>query len=196
MMPTTVPALAIGMPMSCRPPAIAPIFLWCTIILGTPGPQTGAMMSWVRQSVQNAGVTQKPVAMDEWNTQATGSDQNVSNIAGLHATMVLAEALRNQISMASRWDLANGWANGDDQGMFNIGDEPGGVAKWNARPAFYYMHFFQKFFGDRMVGSLSTVANIVSYGSSFSSGQSGVVLVNTGNTDQLTTVAFNNFAIG
>jgi len=166
------------------------------IILSTPASMTSAMMGWVKSSVQNAGITQKPVAMDEWNIQATGSEQSVSNISGLHAIMVLAEVQRNQISMSSRWDLANGWSNGDDQGMFNIGDEPGGVAKWNARPAFYYMHFFQKYFGDRMVSSVSTSPNIVSYGSSFSSGQAGVVLVNTGSSDQVVTVAFNNFAIG
>lgn len=167
------------------------------VILGTPVPGTSSMMSWVASSVQSAGVTQKPVAMDEWNMQATGSDQNVSNIAGLHAVMTLGEVLKNQISMASRWDLANGWSNGDDQGMFNIGDEPGGVAKWNARPAFYYMYFFQNYFGDRMVSSsVSGSPDIVSYGSSFSSGQAGVVLVNQGSTDHVVTVSFKNFLAG
>ena len=166
-------------------------------ILGTPGPATAAMMSWVATSIQNAGVTQKPIAFDEWNIQATGSDQNVSNIAGLHAVMVLGEALKNKISMAGRWDLANGWVNGDDQGMFNIGDEPGAVAVWNPRPVYYYMYFFQKYFGDRMVGSnVSGSTDIVSYGSSFSSGQAGVILVNTGSSDHVVTVAFNNFSIG
>jgi hypothetical protein len=167
------------------------------IILSTPAPITSTMMSWVKTSVQNAGVIQKPVAMDEWNIQATGSMQNVSNIAGLHAVMTLGEALKNQISMASRWDLANGWGNGDDQGIFNIGDEPGGVAIWNPRPAFYYMYFFQKYFGDRMVSStVSGNTNIISYGSSFSSGQAGVVLVNTGSAQQVVSVTFKNFAAG
>jgi len=166
------------------------------VILGTPAPVTSSMMSWVKSSVQNAGVTQKPVALDEWNIQATGSGQNVSNIAGLHAVMTLGEMIKNQVSMASRWDLANGWAGGDDQGMFNIGDEPNGVAKWKPRPAFYYMNFFQKYFGDRMVSSVSASLNITSYGSTFSSGQAGVVLVNTSGADQKVAVAFNNFAIG
>jgi hypothetical protein len=167
------------------------------IILNTPATETIAMVNWVKNSVQNKGVTQKPLALDEWNIQATGSEQSVSNISGLHAVMNLAEVLRNQISMASRWDLANGWAAGDDQGMFNIGDEPS-ADKWNARPAFYYMYFFQKYFGDRMVNSTVTGGNsaLRSYGSSFSSGEASVVLVNTGSVDQVATVAFNNFAIG
>ena len=169
-------------------------------ILSTPAPATSAMMSWVKTSAQNTGVTQKPVAMDEWNIQATGYSQMVSNIAGLHAVMVLGEALKNQVSMASRWDVANSWANGDDMGMFSnssgSGAEPGAPA-WNPRPAFYYMYYFQKYFGDRLVGStVSGSSDIVSYGSSFSSGQAGVVLVNQGAFDHVVNIAFNNYAIG
>ena len=168
-------------------------------IFGTPAQQTALMMSWVKTSIQSAGVTQKPVAMDEWNIEATGSAQNVSNIAGLHAVMTLGEVLKAQISMASRWDVANGWGNGDDQGMFsnyyNSDIEPG-APKWNARPAFYYMYYFQKYFGDRLVASTSTSADIVSYGSSYTSGQAGVTLVNTANTTHVVKVTFKNFAAG
>jgi hypothetical protein len=168
-----------------------------SVILNTPQSVTSNMMTWVKNSAILAGVTQKPVALDEWNIQATGSGQNVSNIAGVDAVMTLGEILRNQFSMASRWDLANGYGNGDDQGMFNIGDEPGGVAKWNARPAYYYMYFFQKYFGDRMVNSSINGSNdIISYGSSFSSGQAGVILVNQGSTSHTVTVTFSNFLAG
>jgi hypothetical protein len=103
--------------------------------------------------------------------------------------------------MASRWDLANSWDNGDDQGIFNNAaqtslSEPG-VPAWNPRPAFYYMYFFQKYFGDRMVAStVSGASDIVSYGSTFSSGQAGAVLVNQGSIDHIVNVQFNNFAIG
>jgi hypothetical protein len=169
-------------------------------IFATAAPATSAMMSWVKTSASNAGVTQKPVAMDEWNIQATGSSQQVSNIAGVHAVMVLGEALKNQVSMTSRWDLANSWAGGDDMGIFNnssgSGAEPNAPA-WNPRPAFYYMYFFQKYFGDRMVASsVSGASDIVSYASSFSSGQAGVVLVNQGSVSHTVNVAFNNYAIG
>jgi len=166
------------------------------VILNTPAPVTSQMLSWIKTSVSNAGVTQKPLALDEWNIQAVGSAQNVSNIAGLHAVMTLGEVLKSQFSMASRWDLANGWDTGNDQGMFNIGDEIG-IAKWNPRPAFYYMYFFQKYFGDRMVSSLVTNnSDVVSYGSSFSSGEAGVILVNKAAGDHAVTVTFKNFAAG
>ncbi|SHM42845.1 alpha-L-arabinofuranosidase [Mucilaginibacter sp. OK098] len=166
------------------------------VILNTPAPVTSQMLSWIKTSVSNAGVTQKPLALDEWNIQAVGSAQNVSNIAGLHAVMTLGEVLKSQFSMACRWDLANGWDTGNDQGMFNIGDEIG-IAKWNPRPAFYYMYFFQKYFGDRMVSSLVTNnSDVASYGSTFSSGEAGVILVNKAAGDHAVTVTFKNFAAG
>lgn len=166
------------------------------VILATPQAVTSSMMNWVKTSVTNAGVTQKPVALDEWNIFSTGSKQMVSNVAGVHAALVLGETLKNQFSMACRWDLANGWDSGNDHGLFNIGDEPG-AAKWNARPAFYYMYFFQKYFGDRIVSSSVTgSADIVSYASSFTSGQAGTVLVNKGSADQVVTISYKNFAAG
>jgi hypothetical protein len=166
------------------------------VILATPAPVTTSMMNWVKTSATNAGVTQKPVALDEWNIFSTGSKQMVSNVAGVHAVMVLGEVLKNQFSMASRWDLANGWDSGNDHGLFNIGDEPG-AAKWNARPAFFYMYYFQKYFGDRMVTSTVTGStDIYSYASSFTSGQAGTVLVNRGSADKVVTLSFKNFALG
>jgi hypothetical protein len=158
------------------------------------------MMSWIKSSAQAAGVTQKPVAMDEWNIFATGSNQMVSNVAGLHAVMVLGEALKDQISMASRWDLANSWDGGDDQGLFNNSSPAGGAEPnapaWNARPAFYYMYYFQNFIGDHLVSSSSNSGDIVSYGSSYTSGQAGVILVNQGTGDHVVNINFKNFAAG
>ena len=172
-----------------------------SVILGTPVSSTQSMVNWVKSSATGASVAQKPIAMDEYNIFATGSNQMVSQIAGVHGVMVLGESLKNQISMASRWDLANGWANGDDMGMFNnssqtSGSEPGAAA-WNPRPAYYYMYYFQKYFGDRMVASTVTgSSDILSYASMFSSGQAGDILVNTSSTDHTVTIGINNFLPG
>ncbi len=169
-------------------------------ILGTPIPGTSLMMNWIKSSATAAGTIQKPVAMDEWNIQAVGSSQMVSNIAGIHAVMTLGEALKNQISMASRWDLANSYDSGDDMGIFNNSSstdsaEPNAPA-WNPRPAFYYMSFFQNYIGDHLVTSTTTNADIVNYGSSYTSGQAGVILVNKGTVNHVVTVHFLNFASG
>ena len=171
------------------------------VILATPVSSTASMTNFIKSSATSAGVTQKPIAMDEYNLQATGSNQMVSHIAGVHGVMVLGEALKNQISMTSRWDLANGWDNGDDMGLFNnssqtSGSEPGAPA-WNPRPAYYYLYYFQHYFGDRMVASTVNGSNsILSYASMFTSGQAGDILVNTGSSDQAITIGISNFLPG
>jgi len=167
-------------------------------ILNTPSTETKAIMDYMNATTTKNNVSLKPIALTEWNIFAQGSKQMSSYIAGMHAAMSLGELLKNQFGMASRWDLANGWSNGNDQGMFNAGDEPDGVAKWNPRPAFYYMYYFQKYFGDRMVGSSVTGGNgdVLSYASSYSSGEAGVVIVNKGTASQTVKINISNFKPG
>ncbi len=165
-------------------------------ILNTPVPVTQTMMSYVKQSISSAGLIQKPVILGEWNIFSAGSKQAVSHINGLHAVMVLGESLNNQFGMTARWDLANGWDNGNDHGMFNSGDEPDGVPKWNPRPAFYHMYYFQKYLGDRLVSSTSSSADIISYASSFTSGETAVALVNKGADSKSVELSFKNFKKG
>lgn len=158
-----------------------------------------AAMTYLKNEMSAYGIAAKPIAMTEWNIQTVGSKQDVSNIAGVHAVITLGEFIKNQFGEASRWDLANGWNNGDDMGMFNNsagGAEPG-ASPWNPRPAFYYMYFFQKYFGDRMVSS--TVAGdtaVLCYASSFTSGESGIVLINKSSTAKNVSVSIKNFRPG
>jgi alpha-L-arabinofuranosidase len=169
-------------------------------ILNTASAVTSSMMTWIKSSAVVAGAKQMPVAMDEWNIFSEGSQQMVSNVAGLHAVLVLGEALKNQISMASRWDLANAWDNGNDQGMFSNSapdeDAEPNTPAWSPRPAFYYMYYFQKFVGDRLVSTSTTSSDVASYGSSFSSGQAGVILVNKTAGAHVVVVNFKNFRAG
>lgn len=86
--------------------------------------------------------------------------------------------------------------NGNDHGMFNIGDEPGGIPKWNPRPAFYQVYFFQKYTGDRRVASTSTDVTVVPYATSFSCGETGVVLVNKSANAKQAEIKMANFKKG
>jgi len=134
-----------------------------------------------------------PIALTEWNIFATGSAQAVSYINGMHATLVLGELIKNKYGQAMRWDLANGWNNGNDHGLFSRPDEPG-VPAGTPHAPFYYMYYFQKYFGDIMVGStVSGSSSIISYASSFSSGESGVVVVNKATTKQIVDLKMNNY---
>ena len=155
------------------------------------------IMSFLKKTITDAGQPIKPIALTEWNIFAVHSKQMVSYISGLHATMVLGELMKNKYGMASRWDLANGWSNGDDHGMFNNGDEPGGIPKWNPRPIYFYMYYFQKYFGDNMVNaSVSGSSDVVAYASTFHSGEVGLVIVNKGTSEQTVAVNLQHFGYG
>lgn len=164
-------------------------------VLNTASDHMVYMMNYVKNAITMAGAAMKPIALNEWNITSQGSMQQVSFINGIHAAILLGESLKNKYGMTSRWDLANGWDNGNDHGLFNIGDEPGGVSKWNPRPAFYYMYYFQKLIGDRLVNS-SVIGSVQAYASTFTSGQKGVILVNKGSTPQTTSVILQNTTAG
>jgi hypothetical protein len=134
-----------------------------------------------------------PVALTEWNIFAVGGKQAVSYVNGMHAALVLGELIKNQYGEATRWDLMNGWGNGDDMGLFASSDEPDVTLRIPHAP-FFYMYYFQKYFGDQMITSKVTGStNIVTYASSFSSGQSGIVIVNKGTVPQTVSLQLTNF---
>ena len=164
------------------------------VILNTAVTNTASMMSYVKTSFVSAGATVKPIALTEWNITAQGSMQQVSFVNGMHAAILLGEALKNKYGETSRWDLANAWSNGNDHGLFNIGDEPG-VNKWNPRPAFYYMYYFGKMIGDRLLNT-TVLGDVLAYASSFTSGEKGVILVNRGMASQTISITLKNATAG
>ncbi|MES2455434.1 MAG: alpha-L-arabinofuranosidase [Bacteroidota bacterium] len=166
-------------------------------ILNSPVQVTGSMMDWLKLTTQQGGVPMKPIALTEWNIGAEGNKQMVSHLAGIHAVMVFGELIKNRFGMASRWDIANGYNNGNDHGMFSMGDEGNGTAKWSPRPSFFYQYYFQRFLGDRMVSStVGGSSDVFAYASGFSSGEAGVVVVNRGLSAQVASVNISNFKAG
>ena len=165
-------------------------------ILNTAVGNTASMMAYLKTNFTNSGAAVKPIALTEWNITSQGSMQQVSFISGMHAAILLGEALKNKYGETSRWDLANGWNNGNDMGLFNIGDQPG-IPKWNPRPSFYYMYFFQKTIGDRLLtSSVTGSSDVLSYASSYTSGQKAVIIVNKGLTSNVAQVLIKNAAEG
>ena len=166
------------------------------VIINTATDNMVSMMNYLKTSFQSAGAVTRPIALTEWNITSQGSMQQVSFINGLHAAILLGEAIKNKYGQTSRWDLANGWANGNDHGLFNIGDEPG-VTKWNPRPAFYYMYYFRKMIGDRLLSTTVVGSNnVLAYGSSFTSGQKATILVNKESNSRTVNVSLQNATAG
>lgn len=154
------------------------------------------MMDFISKAIQTAGAPVKPVALTEWNMWAKGSKQQVSNTSGVFALLVMGESLKNKYGMAARWDLLNGWSNGDDHGLFSDGKEPG-IPKWTPRPSFYYMYFFQKMLGDRFIPvTVKNTNAVIPYASTYSSGEVNITLINTSASPVTTAIKINNFNAG
>ncbi|MGW8316419.1 MAG: hypothetical protein ACWGNV_12520 [Bacteroidales bacterium] len=159
-------------------------------------PVAGEIMSTLVGDMAGAGKPMIPVAFTEWNIFAVGSMQQVSYINGMHAALLLGEFINNRYGMSNRWDLVNGWNNGNDHAIFSTGGEPG-VDPYNPRPAFFYMYYFQIYFGDRMVTNVITGSeDVVAYSSSFTSGETGIVLINKGTADETVQVDLQNVTYG
>ena len=166
------------------------------VILNSARNETTKMMDYMKKMCRIFGVEQKPVALTEWNIFAVRSRQACSFINGMHAALVLGSLAENKYGFATRWNLANGYAHGNDHGMFNKGDEPG-VPLWNPRPVFFYMYYFQKFFGDHVVKAhVSDDSSIVIYPSTFSNGPAGIVVVNKSSSPKTVWVNLKNFNAG
>ncbi len=165
------------------------------VILSTP-PQTQAYMNYVKSCVSQAGKAMKPVALTEYNINAIGSKQMVSQIDGMFSLMVVGEAIKAGIGETSRWDLANGYNNGDDGGMYSYGDEPG-VTRFAPRPAFFYLYYMQKYLGNvLMKNTLKGTSDISALSGKFSSGHVGTIIINKGVSTRYVRVNIDSATLG
>jgi hypothetical protein len=163
-------------------------------ILNSPG-SVETYKNYLWTGLSAAGKPKLPIALSEWNIFAVGSKQPVSYVNGMHAALILGEVIKQKYGLACRWDLANGYDSGNDHGLFAYTDDPN-MATYSPRPAFYYMYYFQKYFGDVMVSDTVKGKDVVAYASKFNSGQAGVVLINKARTPKVVRLNIKNFKFG
>lgn len=165
------------------------------VILKAPA-QTRGYMNYLASCASQAGMPMKPVALTEYNIFAVGSKQAVSQINGMFAVMVTGEAVKAGLGAICRWDLANGYDNGNDHGMYAYGTEPG-VTRFSPRPAFYYLYYMQKFLGDVMLETtVKGPTSVKAYSSAFNTGHISTILTNTGANTQTARVNIANATLG
>jgi hypothetical protein len=158
--------------------------------------KTGSYKTYVWSELDKAGKPHLPVALTEYNIFAIGSNQPVSHVNGIHAVLVTGEAMKTGYGAALRWDLANGWSNGNDHGMFSYGSEPG-VSTYAPRPAFYHLYYLQKYTGDVLLNSTMTGASgVVIIPTAFQSGKVGAAIINTAKIQKVVRLNIKNFKFG
>jgi hypothetical protein len=157
--------------------------------------KTTSYNTYVWDEVTKAGKPKLPVALTEYNIFAIGSNQPVSHVNGIHAVLVTGEAMKTGYGAACRWDLANGWDNGNDHGMYSY-NEPG-IPNYTPHPAFYHLYYLQKFTGDVLLNSKMTGApGVEIIPTAFNSGQTGVALISTSKVQKVVRLNIKNFKFG
>ncbi len=156
---------------------------------------TEGYKTYVWNTVAAAGKPKLPVALTEYNIFAVGSNQPVSHANGMHAVLVTGELIRSGFGAANRWDLANGWDNGNDHGMFSY-NEPG-IPNYTPHPAFFHLYYMRRHTGDVLLNSAVTGApGVVITPTAFSSGQIGASLVNTTRVRKVVRLNLKDYKVG
>jgi hypothetical protein len=156
---------------------------------------TGNYKTYVWNEVEKAGKPKLPVALTEYNIFAVSSNQPVSHANGMHAVLVTGEAMKTGYGAATRWDLANGYDNGNDHGMFAY-NEPD-IPNYTPHPAFFHMYYMRKHTGDVLLNSSMTGAPaVVVIPTAFSSGQIGASLINTSKLKKVVRLNLKDYKVG
>lgn len=153
--------------------------------------QLFATLAQVRAFTQNvssqwtqwAGADPIPIALTEYNIFSEEKYKATSHLNGLFFASVIGEIIRHGYGMANMWDLKNGWENGKDHGLLASADEPG-VEEDTPHPVFFPYYFYTRLFGDVMVSASASKNTIKAYASRFTSGETGIVLVNPTAADE------------
>lgn len=163
-------------------------------VLGSYG-YTEGYRNYVRSTVEAAGMPMLPVALTEYNIFATGSNQAVSHANGMQAVLATGEMIRSGYGAACRWDLANGWDNGNDHGMYAY-NEPF-IPNYTPHPAFYHLYYMRRHTGDVLLKSTVTGApGVVITPTAFSSGHVGASLVNTTKVRKVVRINLKDYGVG
>lgn len=131
-----------------------------------------------------------PIATTEFNMRA--GIRNMSRTNTLFTTMMLAEYAKHDYGAVTQWDLQNGYnTEVGDHGLVSSRDPF--LDEGSVNPEFYAFYYMDKYFGDEVVGSSSTDGDIVTYATTFASGELGLIVVNKGASDKVVEFSLNGY---
>lgn len=144
--------------------------------------------------------TDFPIVVTEFNTFSNAKVNeapycsNVSHAAGVFFTLTLGKFIQHGFGQTMMWDLINGFAEGDDHGMFAAHEAD--VPMHNPHPSFFNYYYFKNYFGDVMIKSEVSSDNLEVFASKFESGQSGTIIVNKTDKTEYVEIDFKDFDPG
>ena len=147
-------------------------------------------MDYLKQDFIKYDINPKPIALTEYNIGLGATvKQGTSYINGMQAVILINEMIKNNFGLAARWLLISGEAT-----MFYGGSDANYLNHPHAD--FYYLTYLQKFMGDQAITATSTNADILCYASKYSSGETSMIIVNTGINNKVITISSDSIGVG
>ncbi len=122
-----------------------------------------------------------PVAMTEFNTRGP---YNCTMVNGLFVAQVLGEVIKTGYGMVNLWVSEWNWSEADQESKGFLARNDPDQDDYTPRQSYMVYHYYEKCFGDQMVEAASNLSGIKVYASSFESGEIGLVVVNTSETEK------------
>ena len=147
-------------------------------------------LDFLKQDFKNFNAYPKPIALTEYNMGLGATViQSTSFINGMQAVILIGEMIKNNYGLAARWLLNSG-----ETTIFYAGSDTDYL--FHPHAEFYYLHFLPKFYGDHAISASSPNKDILCYASKYSSGETGVVIVNKGSVDQIININVDSIGVG
>jgi hypothetical protein len=147
-------------------------------------------VEYLKKDFIKYNVYPKPIALTEYNIGLGASvKQGTSYINGMQAVILISEMINNNFGLAARWLLISG-----EGTMFYGGSDANYLNHPHAD--FYYLTYLQNFYGDHAIPAASSNKDILSYASNYSSGETSMIIVNTGTEDKVITVSTDSIGVG
>jgi hypothetical protein len=148
-------------------------------------------MDYIKQDIQKKGASSKPIALTEYNIGFGDDPRKIgtSYVNGMQSVVLFNELIKNNFGLSCRWLLLSG------EGTLFYGGSDNNYL-YHPRPEFYYSIYLQKFSGDHSIAAASSNADILCYASKFSSGETGVVVVNKNTTEKIISIDTKSIGAG
>ena len=149
-----------------------------------------------------------PIAMTEFNSRS--GIRELSRTNAIFVSACLGEYAKNGYDAVTLWNMQNGYENpndgkdgGDhgiisrnDAGADNILGNADDLPDGSAYPALYAYYYYSKYFGDQMLSSTVSNADLLIYPTTFTSGEIGLVLINKSANNHTAECTLQNKKLG
>ena len=148
-------------------------------------------MEFIQQDIIDKEASPRPIALTEYNMHwdAVNPNTSVSYIGGMQAVVLIGELIENNFGLGARWLLLSG-----DGTMFYGGSDANYL--YHPHADFYYLAYMQKMIGDLAIGASSSSNDVVCYASTYSSGETALIVVNKSFDEQVISVGTGSVGVG